>query len=144
MGPRKVSQKLASPFLVFVSHATADKWIACRICDAFDAIPGVETFRDDRDIDGGEDIPKRLKDALAKADLLVVLLTPESHNRAWVLVEVGAYWGKPGEDRPILPVTCHIAEDRVPEMLKRQKRVSLNEFDQHVDQLRRKLTGDKS
>lgn len=137
---RKLKGK-PSHLLVFVSHASSDKWIAKRICEQFDSIPGVATFRDDRDIEGGEDIPKKLKVELAKADLLVVLLTPESHGRAWVLVEVGAYWGKPGKDRPILPVTCHIDEDRVPEMLKRQKRVSLNDLDLFVEQLRRKQIG---
>jgi hypothetical protein len=138
MGPRKVSQKLASPFLVFVSHATADKWIACRICDAFDAIPGVETFRDDRDIEGGENIPQVIGKKLAEANMLVVLLTPNSYQRQWVLIEIGAFWGKM-EGQTILPVTYVVKDDQVPEMLKQHKYVSLNDIDQFVTQLKSRL-----
>jgi hypothetical protein len=45
------------PYQVFVSHATADKWLAKAICEKFEAT-GAATFRDDRDIRGGDDIPE--------------------------------------------------------------------------------------
>ena len=45
-----------SEYLVFVSHATADKWIAKTFCEKIEAA-GAVTFRDDRDIAAGGDIP---------------------------------------------------------------------------------------
>ncbi len=38
-----------SDYQVFVSHATADKWIARMICEKLEQ-QGAVTFRDDRDI----------------------------------------------------------------------------------------------
>ena len=46
-------------YQVFVSHATADKWLASTLCDKIEAV-GASTFRDDRDINGGE-LNERLK-----------------------------------------------------------------------------------
>jgi hypothetical protein len=53
-------------YQVFVSHATADKWIAAVLCDKLEAI-GAVTFRDDRDIDGGDDIPDRLREQIQRS-----------------------------------------------------------------------------
>ncbi|MBI1918829.1 MAG: toll/interleukin-1 receptor domain-containing protein [Planctomycetes bacterium] len=44
----------AKPYRVFVSHATADKWIAKTLCEKIEGV-GATTFRDDRDINGGDD-----------------------------------------------------------------------------------------
>ncbi len=53
-------KKKAKPaYRVFVSHATADKWVARMICEKIEAV-GAITFRDDRDIEGGDSIPKSL------------------------------------------------------------------------------------
>ena len=67
-------------YQVFISHATADKWIAKVLCEKLEAV-GATTFRDDRDIDGGDDIPDRLRDEIQRSQELVVLLTPRSWDR---------------------------------------------------------------
>jgi len=46
-----------NPYLVFVSHATADEWIAKTLCEKIEAA-GAESFRDDRDINVGEDFSR--------------------------------------------------------------------------------------
>ena len=76
-----------SAYLVFVSHATADKWIAKRLCEEIEAV-GAESFRDDRDIAGGDDIPEQIRRQIIRSNEMVVLLTPESVDRPWVLLEV--------------------------------------------------------
>ena len=43
----------AKPYQVFISHATTDKWLAKVLCEKIEAT-GATTFRDDRDIQGGE------------------------------------------------------------------------------------------
>lgn len=54
------------PYQVFVSHATADKWLATTLCEKIEAA-GASTFRDDRDIDGGDDIPERIRTEIKRS-----------------------------------------------------------------------------
>ena len=122
---------------VFVSHATADKWLATTICEKIEAC-GATTFRDDRDIDGGDDIPDRIRDELQSATELVVLLTPDSVDRPWVLLEIGAFWGNQ-EPRRIVPILCHAPIEKIPGMIKSKKAIHLNEFDQYLTELRNRM-----
>ena len=72
-----------SPYRVFVSHATYDKWIATVMCEKLEAA-GIETFRDDRDIEGGGDI---LHDRVRLGHLLSIhLLLPVLHHHRWQMV----------------------------------------------------------
>ena len=49
----KRKKRLSKPkYQVFVSHATADKWIATTFCEKIDAI-GASSFRDDRTVLSG-------------------------------------------------------------------------------------------
>ncbi|REJ72873.1 MAG: TIR domain-containing protein, partial [Planctomycetota bacterium] len=56
----KTRRAQPKPYQVFVSHATADKWLAVTLCEKIEAT-GATTFRDDQDIDGGDDIPERIR-----------------------------------------------------------------------------------
>src|SRR5438105_15148935 len=92
-GSKKTPKRRARPkYQVFVSHATPDKWLATIFCEKIEAA-GASTFRDDRDINGGDDIPEEIRNHIKQSRELVVLLTPESADRPWVLLEVGAAWG---------------------------------------------------
>ena len=75
---RKVPRK--KPYQVFVSHATADKWIAKILCEKIEGT-GATTFRDDRDIEGGDDIPEQIRRQIKQSKEMVVLLTPASVER---------------------------------------------------------------
>src|SRR5947209_12007225 len=101
----KPSGRSARPvYQVFVSHATADKWLAKTFCEKIQAA-GASTFRDDRDINGGDDIPEAIRTQIKQSRELVVLLTPESVDRPWVLLEVGAAWCWRRNYR-IVPILC--------------------------------------
>jgi hypothetical protein len=67
-------------YCVFMSHATADKWIAKTLCEKIEQA-GASTFRDERDIETGDDIPEEIRKKLAHSQELVLLLTPESADR---------------------------------------------------------------
>lgn len=84
-------QLRAKPYQVFVSHATSDKWLATTLCEKIEAT-GATTFRDDRDIHGGDDIPGEIRRQIKQSREMVVLLTPESVGRQWVTLEIGAAW----------------------------------------------------
>ena len=45
--------RMRPAYQVFVSHATADKWIATVVCEKIEAT-GATSFRDDRDINDFE------------------------------------------------------------------------------------------
>ena len=121
-------------YQVFISHATSDKWLAVTLCEKIEAA-GAVTFRDDRDIDGGDDIPEKIRVAIKRSRELVVLLTPESVNREWVKLEVGAAWGWRRDFR-ITAVLCHVTTDSLPAMIKGKKAIPLNDFDQFLRELK--------
>ena len=60
---KKTPTKRSRPkpnYQVFVNHATADKWIATTFCEKIDAT-GATSFRDDRDIHGGDSMPQSMR-----------------------------------------------------------------------------------
>jgi len=134
-GAARGSRRLYS---VFLSHATADKWLAKTLCEKIEGT-GAKTFRDDRDIKGGDDIPEEIRRSIVQSDELVVLLTPESVNRPWVLLEVGAAWGRRRRSR-IVAVLCHVEVDTVPEMIASKKALPLNQFDDYLRELRDRVS----
>ena len=122
-------------YQVFVSHATPDKWVARMICEKIDAIPGATTFRDDRDIEGGDDIPEALREQIALSGEVLVLMTPVSVARPWVLLEVGAWQA----GKWIVPVCYHVEVGQIPPILQRRKAHSLNDLDQYLAELRDRI-----
>lgn len=124
-------------YQIFVSHATADKWLAVTLCEKIEAV-GATTFRDDRDIDGGDDIPDRIRSQVKQSRELVVLLTPESVDRPWVLLEVGAAWGW-RRDYRIVPILCHVTVDAIPDIIKGKKAYQINDFDLYLNELRKRV-----
>ena len=120
-------------YCVFMSHATADKWIAKALCEKIETT-GASTFRDERDIKTGDDIPEEIRRKLAHSRELVLLLTPDSADRPWVLLEAGAFWGKRKNAR-IVAVLCHVEVDPIPDMIKSKKAISINDFDDYLKDL---------
>ena len=99
---------------------------------------GASTFRDDRDINGGDDIPEAIRTQIKQSRELVVLLTPESVDRPWVLLEVGAAWCWRRNYR-IVPVLCHVTVDAIPDMIKATKGFHMNDFDQYLTELQKRV-----
>ena len=126
-----------NPYVVFISHATADKWIAKVFCEKIEAV-GAETFRDDRDINGGDDIPEQIRRQIIRSNEMVVLMTPESIDRPWVLLEIGAAWGK-GQKARIIAVLCHVEVDTIPDIIGSKKAVPINSFDDYLEELRQRV-----
>ena len=87
----------SEPYLIFLSHATYDKWIAKILCEKIEGLGAhVKTFRDDRDIEGGERISNEIRSAMSSCREMIVLLTPESITRDWIKIEIGMAF-KPSE-----------------------------------------------
>jgi TIR domain len=125
------------PYQIFVSHATADKWLATILCEKLEEA-GASTFRDDRDIDGGDEIPERIRTEIKRSRELVVLLTPSSVTRPWILLEVGAAWGWSKAIR-ITPILCHVDVDPIPGIIKSKKAVHINDCANLVAEVRKRV-----
>lgn len=134
---RRSPRKRLKSYQVFVSHATSDKWLAKTICEKIE-LAGATTFRDDRDIDGGDDIPETIRLQIKQSQEMIVLLTPESVGRQWVVLEVGAAWGWSRRIR-ITPVLLHVDVNPIPEMIGRKRAIHLNDFDHYLGELKTRV-----
>jgi hypothetical protein len=136
---KKLRRRQSKPpnYQVFVSHATADKWLATTICERIESI-GAATFRDDRDINGGDDIPEAIRMQIKQSKEFLVLLTPDSVNRPWVLLEVGAAWGW-RKKFPITAILCHVNVDAIPDIIKSKKAFALNDFEKYLNELSHRI-----
>jgi hypothetical protein len=140
---KKTSRFAKGQYRIFLSHATVDKFIAKAMCQMLDAV-GAKTFRDDRDIDGGDDIPEKIREAIKTSDEFVVLLTPNSVSRPWVNLEVGAAWGWARLRIIAVHYNINVGADPIPAMLKSKKAVALNDFETYVEEVEKRLKGSKT
>lgn len=118
-------------YQVFVSHATADKWVAERICEAIERCKAF-AFIDNRDIETGDEIPEEIRLAIAACNEFVLLLTPMSVSRDWVKLELGAAWAL---KKRIIIVTHYLEADQLPATFKPRKVVKLNDLADYLKEL---------
>ena len=78
--------------LVFISHSARDRWIATQLDRNLRNIPGVETFLDENDIQGGDRIAERVRSEMTRCDEVVILFSTASQQSDWVKAEIGAAW----------------------------------------------------
>ena len=92
-------------YLVFISHSSKDRWIARQMAAIIERRAkryGVRIFLDEVDLEGGDRIPATIKANLHACEEFVVLLSPHSIARQWVLVELGGAWTL---DKRIMAIT---------------------------------------
>jgi hypothetical protein len=123
--------------LVFISHSSADTWVAKQIAREIKA-RGATPFLDEAQVDAGADFEEDILNFLERAHELVVLLTPWALDRPYVWAEIGAAWGR---RIPIvallLGLTATELQTRpgVPVLLKKRDLLLLNEIDIYLGQL---------
>ena len=125
-------------YQVFISYGSKDRWIADRLARSIEAV-GARVFLDEKEIEGGESISDRLRDAIIDSDEFVVLYTPDSASRPWVLLELGAAWG---HRKRITAILHHASPSDLADMgwFRDQKCYDLNDFDtKFLKELRRRL-----
>lgn len=141
---RKTASRRGVPstpgYQIFISHATADKWVATTICEKIEAI-GATTFRDDRDIKGGDVIPVEIFAQIRRSKEFVVLLTPASVNRPWVLIEIGAACQRNG--LRIVPILYHVGVEPIPAMIHQNKWFTLNDLASYLVELKGRVKGQR-
>jgi hypothetical protein len=119
-------------YLVFISHSSKDRWIARQMAAIIERKAkryGVRTFLDEVDLEGGDRIPATIKANLHACEEFVILLSPHSITRQWVLVELGGAWTL---DKRIMAIISNLSADKVPDIIDHDKSYELNEFDRYV------------
>lgn len=137
----KTSRPGASRYLVFVSHSTKDRWIARQIARLLEASGkdfDVKTFLDERDIKVGDSIPDSIRTNIQQCNEFLVLLTRNSLDRPWVLIEISAAWG---HGKRIIAIIDKVAPEEMPEIMLPYKAVDLNELDEYIKQLVERAKG---
>jgi hypothetical protein len=101
---------------------------------------GVQTFLDEVDLEGGDRIPEAIKANLHACEEFVLLLSPSSITRQWVLAELGGAWTL---DKRSIAITYDLVADQIPDIIEHDKSYELNDFDRYVGELigRRKGKG---
>ncbi len=119
---------------VFLSHSHLDRWIAKQCAQLIEkaAKPYAKVFLDEKDIEGGQSIPDSVRTAIERCDEFVVLLSPYSKDRPWVLIEMGAAWGL---RKRIIAIMDKVGPEEMPDIISPYKAIDLNDFDQYVKQL---------
>jgi hypothetical protein len=109
---------MSSASLLFISHASVDAEVAAYLeQEARRSIAGLEVFRTSRpgQIGPGVEWAAEVKERLREATLFLILLTPSSVSRPWVLFETGAAWMA---RKPLVPVLAGgLRNEGVPEPL---------------------------
>ena len=125
-GPRR--------YRIFISHATYDKFLARMICEKSEGLAaGISTFRDDRDIQGGDTIPEEIKAAIRNSDEVAVILTPQSINRQGVLLEIGMV------ECRIVPLMYHVEPANIPQIVQSRRGYSLDQIDDYLADLQSRV-----
>lgn len=122
-------------YLVFISHSTKDRWIARQMVAIIERRAkryGVRTFLDERDIEGGDSIPETILAQLRACQEFVILLSPESIARQWVLIELGAALGL---RKQVVPIMYNVAPVDIPDIIRLTKAYELNDLDDYVGEL---------
>lgn len=124
--------------LVFISHSTKDRWIARQMAEIIQRSAkryGVTTFLDEVDIQGGDRILETIRAHLGACSEFVILLSPESIERQWVLVELGGAWTL---GKRIVAITYNLPRERIPDIIDHDRTYELNDFDRYVSELVRR------
>jgi hypothetical protein len=122
-------------YLVFISHSSKDRWIARQMAAIIERKAKrnrVRIFLDEVDLEGGNRIPEELRRHLEACEEFLVLLTPLSISRQWVLIELGAAWGL---RKRVMAITDKVADDELPDIIRQTKAYDLNDFDRFVTEL---------
>jgi hypothetical protein len=122
-------------YLVFISHSEKDRWVARQVAALIEAQGrrhGVQTFLDEKDIEGGESIANSIRKNIEQCDEFLVLLSRYSIDRPWVLVEIGAAWvlGK-----RITAIIDKVTPEEMPDIITPYKALDLNNFEEYIQQL---------
>jgi hypothetical protein len=96
----------------------------------------MRSILDEVDLEGGDRIPATIKANLHACEEFLILLSPQSVTRQWVLVELGGAWML---DKRVMAITNNLAAEKIPDIIEHDKGYDLNDFDRYVAELVRRV-----
>src|SRR5262245_43205966 len=128
---------MGEPYRVFVSHGSDDTYIVHRHLQQDIEKSGALVFVDAGALQYGDDFRNIILEELGRCDELLVLLTPSSIRRPWVLAEIGAAVIR---GKRVVAVRYGPSEKRLQELgilslLGNHSLLVLDRFDDYVNQL---------
>ena len=99
---------------LFISYAASDSALAHELRTEIEE-RGLTTFMAEKDIPVSAQWKQAIRDALRSSTRVLILLTPHSISRLWVLLETGAAWAL---DKPLIPAFAHVDPSEFPDPLK--------------------------
>lgn len=76
---------------VFISHSSVDKKFVQRLAMDLRTRKGIDAWFDQWEINPGDKIPERLEEGLSEAEVLILILSPDSVNSQWAEYERQAW-----------------------------------------------------
>jgi hypothetical protein len=132
-GRKKLKAK-AQPYVVFISHSSADIWIAEQI-DKHIRELGATTWLDKKDLKGGDVLVDEIINGLTSCNEALVLVSPRSVKSQWVAYEIGAV---SVQHKRVTPILNQVNPDAIAPM-KGVKSIDLNQFDEFLLQLTKRV-----
>ena len=123
---------------LFMCHSTLDKRLAVEICREIESV-GISTWRDDKDIGGGDSIPAEISKGLDSASHFTIILSDSSIDRPWVNTELAnAIMLRNEKGSPkIIPILLDGLNPPLP--ITDLKGIDFDEFDKGLDDLFKSL-----
>jgi hypothetical protein len=130
-----------APYRLFFSHGSEDTFIVEKFLKPKVDGSGAHVFLDAGQLKYGDDFRQKIFDELSQADELLVLLTPSSIRRAWVIAEIGAtiVRGKRIVAIRYGPTESELQELGVLSLLGTKTLLRIDDFDEYVTQLTRRV-----
>ena len=125
---------------VFISHSSKDTWVAKQIA-AHIIRAGAQAFLDEADMEHGDDFDQKLVDGANSCQELLVLLTPWSKERPYVLIEIGMFRHRGLRIVGVLHgiTQNEVSDPRMPALLKRLDMIEINDLSSYFEQLSRRV-----
>jgi hypothetical protein len=121
---------------VFISHSSADSWIARRIAEDLAALD-VKTFLDAKDIETGESIDESIRNHLEESDEILILVSPIALTSQWVFMESG---GAHVLKKRMIPILLNVAAEDLPLPIARYLGRDINEIEKYYEELKKRAT----
>lgn len=131
---RKKLRVKAPSYVVFISHSSADIWIAEQI-DKHIRELGATTWLDKKDLKGGDVLVDEIINGLTSCNEALVLVSPKSVKSQWVAYEIGAV---SVQRKRVTPILNQVNPDAIAPM-KGVKSIDLNQFDEFLLQLTKRV-----
>lgn len=89
---RRLLPKHGPAYVVFLSHASADRWVASVLAEKIEAM-GAKPWMDVKSLHGGSPVVPGILEGIWECQEAVILVTPMSASSQWVSFELGAARG---------------------------------------------------